>query len=390
MTLIDRTTWRVATTIRDRLLDLQRERVGEIQPVTSRLGDSFHRFRQWREQMLRARRRGFERAERKLHARLQRLLAEVSSEADTALRHVQRRQPQPVVTARDMVGELQQLADEFNEWTYDRHSRRLCVVTEPIQLGGIELGRFEIVLCLHDLPSLDRRTCYEVIACDPNPAAGSPGVTHPHVSDQQLCEGEAHPAIRKALSSGRVCEFFLLVSSVLRQYNDESPYVRLEEWHGEPCSDCGYRAPEEQIDCCEACSAVICPECAGRCGDCEHPMCFRCLAACESCDELFCPGCIERCQGCQAATCHGCISNEALCTDCQLQQEKESDHDHQQQPSDGSQHSGGKQPAAPAQTGAEARAGGREHATDPQRDGHAAAALHAYSLGQTAVAAGPR
>jgi hypothetical protein len=370
MTCIDRNTWRVANTIHDQLSVLQRERLGEIQPVTSRLGDSFHRFHTLRQQMVRARRRGFDAAERKLHARLQRLLAELSSEADTALRHAQRFQPEPAAKASEIVGELNQLDDEFGGWSYDRQTRRIFVTTEPIVLEGIDLGRFDIVLCLDDLPLLDRRAPYEVIARDPNPAAGSPSVTHPHVSDQQLCEGEANRPIRRALSSGRVCEFFMLVSSVLRQYNRESPYVALEEWEGEPCTDCGYRATEEHIDRCEDCGAVVCTECVSTCSECEKDACFRCLAACEICDELICVGCTYRCEGCRAVVCPGCVT-EGLCEDCETQRQKESEDDDKEQ----------ERQAEPERQGGE---------TTGRLDGHAAAALHPNRVGQAPVAQGPR
>jgi hypothetical protein len=367
---------------------LQRERLGEIQPVTSRLGDSFHRFHTLRQQMVRARRRGFEAAERKLHARLQRLLAELSSEADTALRHAQRFQPEPAAKASEIVGELNQIDDEFGGWSYDRQTRRIFVTTEPIVLEGIDFGRFDIALCLDDLPLLDRRAPYEVIARDPNPAAGSPSVTHPHVSDQQLCEGEANRPIRRALSSGRVCEFFMLVSSVLRQYNRESPYVALEEWEGEPCSDCGYRATEDESDRCRDCGAVVCIECAGHCSACEGDACFRCLAACEICDELICVGCTYRCEGCRAVVCPGCVT-DGLCEDCETQREKESENANEQQQSESERQ--GQQATTPtgAQEPPEASPG-RPESQNEQIEGHAPAALHPHGVGQAPLATGPR
>jgi hypothetical protein len=386
MTVIDRTTWRVANAIHDQLAVLQMERLGEIQPVTSRLGDSFHRFRTLRNQMVRARRRGFVAAERKLHARLQRLLAELSAEADSALRHAQRFQPEPVTKTSEIVAALKQLDNEFGGWSFDRQTRRLFVTTEPIVLEGIDLGRFDIVLCLDDLPLLDRRAPYEVIARDPNPAAGSPSVTHPHVSDQQLCEGEANRPIRRALSSGRVCEFFMLVTSVLRQYNRESPYVALEEWEGEPCSDCGYRAGEEHIDRCEDCGAVVCTECISTCSDCEKHTCYRCLATCEQCDELICIRCTYRCEGCRAIVCAACVT-DGLCEECETQRQKESDdgNEDQQQQSEAERQD---QQAAPAS--AETGAGRADGEATGRIDGHAVFALHAHGVGEADVAQGQR
>ena len=56
---------------------------------------------------------------------------------------------------------------------------------------------------------------YRVVALDPHPAGSDESVTHPHVRDEQLCAGDAAAAIRSALAGGRICDFFLLVRSVL-------------------------------------------------------------------------------------------------------------------------------------------------------------------------------
>ena len=63
-----------------------------------------------------------------------------------------------------------------------------------------------------------------MIALDPHPAALNDAVTHPHVSDERLCTGDAGAAIQAALAAGRVFDFFTLVRSVLVTYNPESPY----------------------------------------------------------------------------------------------------------------------------------------------------------------------
>jgi hypothetical protein len=45
---------------------------------------------------------------------------------------------------------------------------------------------------------------FSIIALEPNPAAGRPDVTHPHVIEKRLCAGDAVNPIRTALESGRL------------------------------------------------------------------------------------------------------------------------------------------------------------------------------------------
>ena len=110
---------------------------------------------------------------------------------------------------------------------------------EPITLEDVYLGEFEIRLDVFRLSELSSRIPYTVIALHPHPASSSDDVTHPHVSGRHLCEGDGSAAIRAALSHGRLFDFFSMVLGVLRTYNSDSPYVRLEDWNGVSCYDCG-------------------------------------------------------------------------------------------------------------------------------------------------------
>ena len=72
----------------------------------------------------------------------------------------------------------------------------------PHRVGGNSAsGAFEIRLDWR-LSGLVH-TAYRVVALDPNPAAASDDVTHPHVQNEQLCEGEGRAAIRAALAECR-------------------------------------------------------------------------------------------------------------------------------------------------------------------------------------------
>src|SRR5690606_3706651 len=104
---------------------------------------------------------------------------------------------------------------------FDPKWSRVTVVTDDIQLEGIPLGPFKIKL---DWSRLGDSQPYEVIAVEANPASSSDDVTHPHVQDNRLCEGDGRQALQKALAQGRLFDFFVLVRQILTTYNPSSAY----------------------------------------------------------------------------------------------------------------------------------------------------------------------
>ncbi len=136
----------------------------------------------------------------------------------------------------EIESELKSLRAEFGGFDWDRQRQTLSVVVGPIELHGIQLGRFEVVLYLDRMAE---RRPYEVIAVTPNPAAVDQQVTHPHVRGSMLCEGEGSAPIRLALDQGRLYDFFELVARVLDTYNPMAAHVSLTFWYGFTCTDCG-------------------------------------------------------------------------------------------------------------------------------------------------------
>lgn len=221
----------------------------------------------------------------------------------------------PILGVRDLLGELDQLASEFGEWNYDTPSSELSVTTEPIHLEGIELGSFSIRLRLgQPITQLIGRLCW-VQALEPNPASGNSEVTHPHVSGEAVCVGDYGPELARALRSGRVCDFFLMIRSILTTYNPGSPYVSLDEWHGEPCADCGRSTDEDDRSSCQACDRSVCDDCISTCPHCDTSLCFGCVTTCRSCEQSSCAECLATCNGCGAIVCPDCIEDE-LCPTC--------------------------------------------------------------------------
>jgi len=138
----------------------------------------------------------------------------------------------------DILADLEQAQEEFENLRHVKDGDLLVVTTEAIELEGYYFGEFDIQLQIAGLADVRRHSSlYRIVALDPHPAACNDIVTHPHVSDEHLCEGDASAAIESALANGRICDFFQLVTAVLTNYNPNSPYVALGDWEGRPCYD---------------------------------------------------------------------------------------------------------------------------------------------------------
>jgi len=252
---------------------------------------------------------------------------------------------------REIHEEIMAVARELDaELCLEKGKSTIEVETEEISFQEVNLGRFRIVLNLKN--SLTGSHPYKIKALDPNPAHGDDECTHPHVSSERLCEGEASAAIRKALGECRLTDFFELALSVLRTYNPHGAYAQIETWEGQACSDCGYRASEDDMYTCEQCADPVCSECSCTCHECENTVCMSCsqecvqcgdrfcnrhMDNCGSCEESVCPNCLTSCPGCSRSVCEGCLKDcddcgyrgckecieDGLCEECRLKSEEE-------------------------------------------------------------------
>jgi len=246
----------------------------------------------------------------KLTAEVERLGRELSyamSGLERAGQDIRKKPP----SLRDIWAELKQARDEFGSLRYDASRENLTVVTEPVELEEVYLGPFEIRLDILSLTD-PRHTPYWVEALDPHPAACNAAVTHPHVSEERLCPGDAGAAIRQALSAGRICDVFTLIRAVLMTYNSGSPYVSLDNWFGMACYECGYVMSDDDVRWCEICGRDYCSECASYCHQCDDTTCLGCLRTCPVCEEPTCTSCMTACPDCGRDLCGLCL-DENLC-----------------------------------------------------------------------------
>ncbi len=230
----------------------------------------------------------------------------------------------------DIYAELVQIEQEFGDIKFDAEEKAISIITEPITLEDIPFGPFEVKLFIGQINRLYSDAPFRIIALEPNPAGTNASVTHPHVSDERLCEGDGHVAIRSAIEQGRFCDFFTLIVNILQTYNPGSPYVSLDDWEGISCYDCGCTVSGDDSYYCEYCDREYCSECSTYCQKCDTTVCLGCAYECPSCNEPVCRSCTAKCRDCEETFCKDCLDEEGLCQNCQ-EQRKESENEEQEQ-----------------------------------------------------------
>jgi len=258
--------------------------------------------------------RGWQAAGQRLRLRLEAALRNLESQVqETACGLSPVLWQRGVPPLQQLYEELCALDDEFGDVEYDFRNEVLTVVTEPIVLEELDLGRFEIRL---EWTELGSPSPYTVWAQEPFRAASSESTTHPHVQDDRLCEGDGGRAIHSALIQGRLLDFFALVDRILSTYNSSSAYVDLANWSGEPCVDCDRIIDEDDRYRCERCDETLCSDCTVNCQRCEDCLCGQCIDRCAGCEELCCNRCLDTCPDCTRTFCRECLYEDERCENC--------------------------------------------------------------------------
>jgi hypothetical protein len=317
---------RLADQVRDQLLALEARRHATVVQRLAEFEEIARRLSAARRKLALCHHQGWKAAARRVRSRVSILTRDIPyylqnlerSLADSSIE---------VPSVSEIRKELDQTGQEFDSLQSNPSGTAISVRTDPIELQGVFLGEFAIQLEIPAMNELSYGGGCRIIALDPHPAGGNRDITHPHVSDERLCFGEAGAAIRQAIQAGRLCDFFLLVRSVLTHYNAGSPYVPLEDWHGTPCYDCGCSIAEEDAGWCRHCEREFCEECSSYCDCCESTICLGCLETCDACGEPTCPDCLTHCSECDRMICKAC-RDEVLCP-CQHER-KETPNDQEQ------------------------------------------------------------
>lgn len=325
--------WLVAKLVRDGLQRLAKDRLRKRSDSYASLNPILQRLSQLSRSYDHACRRCFTGACKRLEPRLaeqMRLLTQQLQHVTTA-HHASiascLSNPDDLPSPSFLLAELQQIEDEFGSWEVLPGQRSLFVTTDPITLEGIQLGSFEIELCLDGLDRLHMEQPLKIQALEPNWASGADDVPHPHVRDERLCTGDATSILTQSLREGRLADYLLIVRNVLQTYNPDSPHVALEDWDGIPCFDCGSSMHTDDRSVCELCERDFCEDCFGCCQSCTLYLCYGCLTSCRFCEDETCRDCMKACPECGELCCPGCFEDE-LCPECyEHQEQKELDDD---------------------------------------------------------------
>jgi hypothetical protein len=271
-----------------------------------------------------ARRHGWQMAARMKSQELVVQLEELHRGIDQALwQLVDVQAPRKIAGPGELYLDLIALQQEPFELEMDADEHELCVTTELVVLEGIDLGRFQIRL---KLDGLQEERSYRVVALDPAPAASNRSVTHPHVNDEILCEGDGSVSVRKALAEGRLFDFFTMVDRLLHTYAAGRAHIELDQWQGTGCHDCGCLVDEDDYCVCTRCDQNLCPECSSTCTHCDQSVCAGCSICCDHCNEVVCLRCHKTCAECREQMCPECLNDQNLCPKCH-EQRTESDDD---------------------------------------------------------------
>jgi len=216
-----------------------------------------------------------------------------------------RSQPEDIASSRDIANDLLALGGEFAEVSIDLQEHSVSVLTAGIELEDVYLGSFRIVLVWE---RIGQRPAYSCDAQEPNHPQDREDITHPHILDHQLCEGEGAASIKASLRAGRLYDFFLLVRQVLGTYNAESAHVALANWNGGlSCHGCGSWVSEDDYSCCDRCDDSVCSDCSWMCSSCSCSVCSECSSFCSKCDERYCMPCLATRDGKTLLLCETCL-----------------------------------------------------------------------------------
>jgi len=244
------------------------------------------------------------------------LCQDISMYADGFASHMKSIVAKPIdpISLRKAVEEIWSI---FSTWKIvEFRDKLLSVLIENVVLNdeeeSVDLGNFWVHLNLTNM-KLTIDSVNEILSSD--------GYSHPHVAGHELCTGDGHVPLEEAISQGRLEDCFRIVESILRTYNDESPYEKLCGWYNPDhegqfyCEICDEWRDNEDMILCPRCGMEFCDSCANGsfCKECDSWICEGCIVSCEPCSDTLCEKCAKSCYTCRATVCESCLSTCDCC-----------------------------------------------------------------------------
>jgi hypothetical protein len=130
----------------------------------------------------------------------------------------------PIPSLPEIIEEIRAINSNWPDVSF-RNNKLYIKITKVILSDdneSVNLGDFNMVFDVHNrltVESIDQITAKE-------------GACHPHINgSNELCTGDGQDAMSMALDQGRLEDYFRIVESIVRTYNDDSPYTHLREWY---------------------------------------------------------------------------------------------------------------------------------------------------------------
>lgn len=224
-----------------------------------------------------------------------------------------------VPSTKEAIQELTVINNEWSEVTYKQGILSVNIGNVSLTDGIEEVDLGDFILCLN----IDDPTGPKLKVIAVNPIKGSMGYYHPHIKDESLCEGDGKDIMRDALRHGRLEDYFRIAESIVRTYNEDSPYEPLQDWYNPDrenqicCDRCDDWICIDEMYCCDECNVNFCYECGtiNECKQCDQCCCEKCLSACIDCGQSICGSCRDNCHDCKGTYCVNCMS---ICIDCHI------------------------------------------------------------------------
>lgn len=231
---------------------------------------------------------------------------------------------------REIIGAAKCYGDRLR---FEHRACQLILKTNPIELEEVKLGAFDITIKINNIDN-NPGHWLKAVALNPNPAAGNPDTTHPHVDAENVCLGDGHEAVVLSAQQGRVFDLVSQIDTILNTYGAGSPYVPLNEWDranptcyrcdnelgdddgGVGCDGCGNSYCFDCSYVCSRCGSAGCQDCfpSSSCSGCSETICNECTTTC-ICGENCCRHCLNTCERCKRRVCDSCIDEEN-CVEC--------------------------------------------------------------------------
>jgi len=134
-------------------------------------------------------------------------------------------------------------------------------------------------------------------ASKPNHPLDNSDITHPHIEANHICLGDNTEQLMSSFVCGDFDNIHHTINRLLHNYNEQSAYVRIEDWNGKKCYNCDTLIDTGAYDvgCCDI-----------RIG------CSKCTLSCK-CSRKYHISCKNHCYKCKSECCKYCING---CTDC--------------------------------------------------------------------------